>query len=165
MILQHRSSKMIAYPIRAFFRRTNFKIYQNPTFPVPISIRGCGMTRKRLPIYVVLPVLIFSFAYVGCGGDGGGGSGTSGSGDLIESLKALNIDKYMGITYTERFPNPDDPAWDVYYYDRTDCKCVYENEFYLAAREKPDNSNVIFMMAGAAPVGPEWTNAKANRKT
>jgi hypothetical protein len=102
---------------------------------------------------MVLSIWIFSFAYAGCGGYGGDSSPTGSSG-LIESLKALNIDKYMGITFKEQFPNPDDPEWDIYYYDKTNCKCIFEDEFYIAAREKPDNSNVIFMMSGGGACWP-----------
>ncbi len=111
------------------------------------------MVRKMLSIYMVLSILIFSFVYVGCAG-GGGESASKDPSGLIKSLKKLNIDKYMGITYKERFPNPDDPEWDIYYYDKTDCKCIYENEFYIGAREKPDNFNVIFMMSGGGACWP-----------
>jgi hypothetical protein len=97
--------------------------------------------------------LIYSFAYARCGGCGAGSTPIASKG-LIQSLKALNIDKYMGITFKERLPNPDDPEWDIYYYDKTNCKCIFENEFYIAVREKPDYSNVIFMMSGGGACWP-----------
>ena len=122
----------------------------------------------RMVTFFVLFLSLTLYGYSGGGGDnrgggivGGGGGGDSGGGGdgdgdseppgpngLIESLKALNIDKHIGITYNERLPNPSDPEWDIYYYDETDCKCIYGDEYVLYAREKPDQSNVIFMMSG-----------------
>ncbi|MGD8891166.1 MAG: hypothetical protein PVF53_22300, partial [Desulfobacterales bacterium] len=72
------------------------------------------MARSRLWIYIVVSSLIYSFAYARCGGCGAGSTPIASKG-LIQSLKALNIDKYMGITFKERLPNPDDPEWDIYY--------------------------------------------------
>lgn len=114
------------------------------------------MEGRRLLVFIVFPIFILSFAYLGCGGggDGDGSSAPTVPGDLMDSLKALNIDKYMGIRYKERFSNPDDHEWDIYSYDKTDCKCIFEDKFYLAAREKPDESNVIFMMSGGGACWP-----------
>ncbi len=106
----------------------------------------------RFSIYIVLSILIFSLAKVGC--SGGDGRSEPEESELIAALKALNIDKYMGINYKQRFPNPDDPEWDIYYYDKTDCKCIHEAEFFITAREEQDNSNVIFMMGGGGACWP-----------
>ena len=93
------------------------------------------------------------YEYLGCGG-GSSRLAQNESNGLIKSLKGLNIDKYMGITYKVKFPDPDDPEWDIYYYDRTNCKCIFENEFYIVARAKSDNPNVIFMMSGGGACWP-----------
>lgn len=73
---------------------------------------------------------------------------------LIAELKALNLDKYMGIKYARHEPNWNDPFWEMYYYDPDDCKCILGSEYLVATSRVRRSKDVVFYLEGGGACWP-----------
>ena len=76
---------------------------------------------------------------------------------LIPGLKALNLDRYIGIQYTNHSPNPNYPDWEIFYYDTTDCKCIYGGDYFVASSRNDNSNDVLFYLAGGGACWPGQT--------
>ena len=74
---------------------------------------------------------------------------------LISELKALNLDKYMGIKYSRHEPNWTDPLWEMYYYNPNDCKCILGSDYLVASSRGRRSKNVVFFLEGGGACWPD----------
>ncbi len=68
---------------------------------------------------------------------------------LIEELKTLNIDRYIDkVPYSGFSAMPSDPTWIIYKYNKSVCKCIFEEDFHIAYKKKKDTENIVFSLSG-----------------
>ena len=79
---------------------------------------------------------------------------TERNAQLTSRLKALHLDKYRGIQYSNHKPNPDYPDWEIYSYDTADCRCVQGAEFWVASYREPASNDVLFYLGGGGICWP-----------
>lgn len=76
---------------------------------------------------------------------------------LTEELEALNLDKYIdSVPYTLTSPEPygSDTTWNIYSFDTSVCKCVFEGDFHIGVKNKTATDNVVFLMSGGGACWP-----------
>jgi len=73
---------------------------------------------------------------------------------LHSRLKALNLDKYLGIRYTSHKPNPNHPEWEIYSYDAADCRCIKGAAFWVGNHRESALEDVMLYLGGGGICWP-----------
>ena len=110
------------------------------------------MNNKSLKRYLYLTICLILFFI----SSHSSSSSPDSDSQLNSRLKALHLDKYMGIKYTSHKPNPNYPDWEIYSYDTADCKCVEGAEYYVAACRDESSNNVMFYLGGGGICWPDY---------
>ncbi|ETN96957.1 hypothetical protein P278_03830 [Zhouia amylolytica AD3] len=71
--------------------------------------------------------------------------------------------KYGDITPVTSRVNSKVDGWQNYYFSKTDCNCVYGDEFYIALKETPSQSNnLMISLQGGGACWPGMIHCKPN---
>ncbi len=73
---------------------------------------------------------------------------------LMDELRALDLDKYIDSVGYDTIDELTIPAWKIYNYDTSVCKCVLGSEFRIGLKEKTDTNNIVFLMDGGGACWP-----------
>ena len=75
----------------------------------------------------------------------------------------FSLDKYAGIEPVRSAPHSELEDWNNYYFDKSDCRCLFDGEFFISVNDKyPGSKKLMITLQGG---GASWPGLEASKES
>jgi len=104
--------------------------------------------------------IILSIALLGALISCQSGRGANPTVELIDTT-TFSLDKYAYLEPVRSVPNQQIPAWVNHYFDRSDCRCIFDGEYFVSVKDAyPNSRNLMITLQGGGASWPGLEDCK-----
>jgi hypothetical protein len=86
----------------------------------------------------------------------------SQAGNLMDTTSYI-LDKYAHLKPVRSAPNKEIPGWVNHYFSRSDCRCIFNGEYFVSVKDiYPDSRNLMITLQGG---GASWPGMEGSKES